>query len=283
VPSASHAGAPEPTIDAIARHYDSLDRFYREIWGEHIHHGLWLSGRESSEEAVLQMSRCVLDRLKLVPHAQVADIGCGYGATARLAAEEFGACVTGLTVSAAQKTFADRFAVARGAVDIRLQDWTEAEFRDAGLDAAFALESLEHIADKAGFARKLRRAIRPGGRLVIATWLRADRVSPWAQQHLLDALCREGRQPPLRTAESHRTTLHASHFTKIDFEDLTANVQKTWNVIIGRTAFRMMTRRRYRQFFLHSTAVDRVFALTAVRIWLAFRTGCFRYGLFTCQ
>jgi hypothetical protein len=30
-------------------HYDDLDRFRREIWGEHVHHGLRHSGRESPE------------------------------------------------------------------------------------------------------------------------------------------------------------------------------------------------------------------------------------------
>ncbi len=26
---------------AIADHYDALDPFYRSVWGEHVHHGLW--------------------------------------------------------------------------------------------------------------------------------------------------------------------------------------------------------------------------------------------------
>ena len=39
----SHAG--------VASHYDDLDAFYREIWGEHVHHGVWHTGRESDLEA----------------------------------------------------------------------------------------------------------------------------------------------------------------------------------------------------------------------------------------
>src|SRR5688500_7725086 len=30
----------------VALHYDQLDAVYRQIWGEHVHHGLWQSGRE---------------------------------------------------------------------------------------------------------------------------------------------------------------------------------------------------------------------------------------------
>ena len=35
----------------VAGHYDELDAVYREIWGEHVHHGLWRTGRESVAEA----------------------------------------------------------------------------------------------------------------------------------------------------------------------------------------------------------------------------------------
>ena len=48
---------PGLTVDSdrlrsdVAAHYDDLDRFYREIWGEHVHHGLWTSPRSTPEEA----------------------------------------------------------------------------------------------------------------------------------------------------------------------------------------------------------------------------------------
>ena len=36
-----------PPVAPFARHYDSLDCFDRDIWGEQIHHGLCFDGRES--------------------------------------------------------------------------------------------------------------------------------------------------------------------------------------------------------------------------------------------
>ena len=36
----------------VAGHYDDLDTFYREIWGDHVHHGYWTTGRETPEQAV---------------------------------------------------------------------------------------------------------------------------------------------------------------------------------------------------------------------------------------
>ena len=50
------SSSPVSTED-VADHYDELDPFYREIWGEHVHHGLWESGKETIEEAVVNLVR----------------------------------------------------------------------------------------------------------------------------------------------------------------------------------------------------------------------------------
>ena len=67
---------------AIADHYDELDPFYRDIWGQHVHHGLWLNGNETSEEAVRKLVELVAQKAELRRDERVIDIGCGYGALA---------------------------------------------------------------------------------------------------------------------------------------------------------------------------------------------------------
>ena len=272
-----------PTNAAVAEHYDALDPFYRDIWGQHVHHGLWETGRESSAEATAKMSRLVLDGLALAPGARVADIGCGYGGTARIAAETYGTNVLGLTLSAAQKCFADQQTVGRGSVKILVRDWKEAAFDDGSFDAMLALESLEHFADKAGFARMARAAVRPGGRLAVTTWLAAEQVSPWSRRHLLDAVSREGSAAPLVTAREICEVFAAAGFSEVLAEDLSPQVARTWGVILRRLALRLLTRPDYWAFLRRSRAQDRVFALTALRIRLAYRTGCFRYGYFVWE
>jgi predicted RNase H-like HicB family nuclease len=85
------------TTAAVAAHYDELDPFYREVWGEHVHHGFWATGRES-RTAAEAMVDLVAARLDLSPGQSVCDIGCGYGATAARLAERHGVHVTGVTV-----------------------------------------------------------------------------------------------------------------------------------------------------------------------------------------
>ncbi|MBA2408238.1 MAG: hypothetical protein H0V62_00115, partial [Gammaproteobacteria bacterium] len=51
---------------AVAAHYDELDLFYREIWGEHVHHGLWRGGNETPEQATLALVQRVAELARIV-------------------------------------------------------------------------------------------------------------------------------------------------------------------------------------------------------------------------
>ena len=55
------ASSQEIRPEAVASHYDELDRFYRDIWGEHVHHGLWLRGEETPGDSGSEdMRACTL-------------------------------------------------------------------------------------------------------------------------------------------------------------------------------------------------------------------------------
>jgi tocopherol O-methyltransferase len=230
-----------------------------------------------------ELSRRVIERLELPDGARLSDVGCGYGATARLAAESCGAHVTGFTVSAAQKRYADAHAVTRGSVEVRLQDWADAADDDGSADGLLSLESIEHMPDRAAFAAHARRALRRGGRMVVCTWLAAESVPAWSRRHLLEPIAREGRQAALVTARELAGILHAAGFAEVLVEDMTLKVKKTWNVVIRRMLVRMLTRPRYWRMLINSSASDRIFAVTSCRILAAYQTGCMRYALFTCR
>jgi tocopherol O-methyltransferase len=76
---------PRPTFQAgeVAAHYNDLDRFYREIWGEHVHHGLWRSRQETTEEATYGLIAEVAAQARLRAGDRVCDVGCGYSGTSR--------------------------------------------------------------------------------------------------------------------------------------------------------------------------------------------------------
>lgn len=271
-------GSPAPVI----RHYGELDRFYRELWGEHVHHGLWLSGRESPEEAVEALVRRAADRAGIGAGDRVCDIGSGYGAPARLLVRERDARVTAITVSPAQHERAVGLDPGENPRYV-LADWLENGLSGASFDAAVAIESTEHMGDPEGAFREVRRVLRPGARLVVCAWLAAEAPSRWARRHLLEPIRREGRLAWLPTAVELRGAVEAGGLRVEGIEDLTREVRRTWSVCLRRALGAVLRRPDYRAFLLDRRSEERVFAVTMVRIWLAYRLGAMRYGLLTAR
>jgi len=267
------------TSDAVADHYDELDEFYRDVWGDHVHHGLWLTGRESHRQATLQLVRRVAERAHIAAGCAVCDIGCGYGATARMLKAEYDAQVTGVTISPAQFHYAETHP-AEG-VTIILGDWLNNPLEPNQFDAAIAIESTEHMDDLPGFFRQAHRVLRPGGRLVVCSWLAHPRASLTQRKLLLEPACTEGRMAHIGLASEYRRLFEETGFTIEHEEDVSQQVKRTWPICAWGFATRLLREPRYIRFLFNRHRRNRIFALTIFRIWLAFETGALRYGILT--
>lgn len=266
--------------ESVADHYDELDRWYLAIWGEHVHHGLWLTGRETTEVATHNLVARLAERLSIGARTRICDIGCGYGGTARVLAREYGASVTGVTLSEAQYAYAVDAAAGDGDPQILLMDFMDNDFDGATFDAAISIESSEHFQDKPGLIEEIYRIVRPGGRVGIYAWLAKEGAAEWQVDRLLEAICREGRLPGLGTEQDYRGWLCKAGFRDVTFEDYSRNVKRTWPIVIGRAARRMLwDASAWAYLFSGAKSLD--FGKSIFRIWLAYQLGCLRYGLFT--
>ncbi|MHA7239085.1 class I SAM-dependent methyltransferase [Arthrobacter sp. TMS1-12-1] len=270
---------PDTSQDAVAvaDHYDELDPVYRRVWGDHVHHGLWSTGRETPAEAVEALVDTVGDRLRLSPGDTCVDIGCGYGSTARQLAVTRGVRVTGFTLSAEQAHYAAAQPVP--GVDIRVGDWLVNGLADASAHAAWAIESSEHMVDKPRFFAEAHRVLAPGGRFVVCAWLAETDAGPWKVRHLLEPICREGRLPSMGTREDYEAMARAAGFTIVGYEDVSRRVARTWTICARRLVRTLLVDRETRR--LARSARNRVFLLSVPRLILAYRTGAMRYGIFT--
>lgn len=265
--------------DEVAAHYDALDGFYREIWGEHVHHGLWRSGRESREEAVQALCETVAHELGLSAGARVCDIGCGYGATARFLARDRGYQVTAVTISRAQCAFAQSLEPGASNPIYLAADWLENELPTGSFDGLIAVESSEHMPSLSRFFQQARRVVREQGRLVVTAWLSADVPSAWQRRFLLEPICRAGRMPAMATLGEYEKAAAAEGFELVRLQDLTREVAPTW-LQIGWSFVRSLDRKlRHLRVLLH--ARNWGFGLAALRLTLAYRLRAMRYAIFT--
>lgn len=268
---------PRACVSSPGRHYDALDDFYRDAWGEHVHHGLFVTGRESVEAATDALADRVIAAAGVRAGDRAVDVGCGYGLTAHRAAVTTGAHVTGLTLSAVQAAVAHARDVPEGAPrpEIVVRDWLANGLPDAAFDAAWAVESTTHMPHRPRVFAEVARVLRPGGRFVLCVWLAADDPAPWQVRHLLEPICREGRLAGLGTLAENVGWIEAAGLAVEATEDWSRQVAPTWTVVARRVLRGLATDARYRRALLRN---EGVFALTVPRLILAYRTGAMRYG-----
>lgn len=264
----------------VARHYDELDRFYLDVWGEHVHHGLWVSGDETPATAVRQLVDLVAAEADVKFNERVCDIGAGYGAAARQIALDYGARVTALTISPMQHEYARHHAPEAHHIDYVLGDWLNNDLPDDHFDVVYAIECASHMSDPMLFVSEAFRVLKPGGRLIICAWVVSQALSSRERKHLVEPICNEGRLAHLSTAREYVELIENAGLILSGFQDLSRHVQKTWPVCLSRTLQLVLTKAAYLRFILSGKSLNRIFLVTMLRIWLAYRRGALRYILF---
>jgi cyclopropane-fatty-acyl-phospholipid synthase len=165
----------------IQAHYDLGNGFY-ELWldGGMNYSSAWFNGNpdQSLREAQLAKTRRALRMVGLGQQAdsRLLEIGCGWGALAEVASQEFGAHVTGVTLSVEQLNYAQqRMKQAGIEADLRLQDYRDIPGQ-AQFDAVCSIEMMEAVGKAywEEYFNTIHRQLKPGGLACIQTIVIAD-------------------------------------------------------------------------------------------------------------
>ena len=168
------------------RHYDIGNNLYRYMLGQRLIYscGYWknASTLDEAQEAKLDL---VCRKLGLRPGMRVLDIGCGWGETAKFAAQRYKVKVVGITVSEQQAKFGKE--LCRGLpVDIRLQDYRNIE---ETFDRILSIGMFEHVGYKnyTTFMRIVRNCLKDEGLFLLHTigGIRSvTRNDPWIGRYI---------------------------------------------------------------------------------------------------
>lgn len=225
---------PHPIPPAVQEAYGPADLGSMPMFaGGFINFGYWQGidlGRALTEDdrigSQLAMYRQALGALAPTEGLRALEVGCGLGAGAAMALEEYGfARVTGMDIHPQQLERArqansgllgrspGRLHFAQGAAE-------DMPFDDGEFDRVLSVEAAQHFRDLGAFARETARVLRPGGRVAIAGFFvpDADPARAGRLAELLDSFASGldvAHPVPLLTGSLERAGLSGVRVTSI--------------------------------------------------------------------
>jgi tocopherol O-methyltransferase len=266
------AETPRPNDkQKIVEHYDFVSPYYQTLWGEHIHHGYWIRGNETKEEAQTQLIEHLAELASLQTGASVLDIGCGFGGTSLYLAQKYQARATGITISPVQVEMAKK-AAAAAQLDTQflLMDAEALDFPEP-FDVLWSVESISHYHDHRGFFINAARFLKPGGTFALTDWFKKENLSAAQTQKYIEPI-ESGMFVELETMEDYEVHLLASGLEIVHREDMSRRCAKSWD--IGLNVI------RDKSFWLLAAKMGKEF-VTNLKSFQAMRAG-YSSGNFVC-
>lgn len=221
-----------PQLPDIEAYYNGTDFDYRAIWNRRrsevaVHFGFYDDHARHHAAALDNMNRVLADWVGIAAGERVLDAGCGLGNACFWLARHRGAQVVGLNMVERQIADCQKRARQQQGLGISFVqgDFCKMPFQDQSFDVVWACESVCHTAEKAQFYMEAFRVLRPGGRLVMAEYMRTARPVSLASEQLLANWLRPWAIPDIDTMEEHRSHAASVGFREIEMVDATPNVR----------------------------------------------------------
>jgi tocopherol O-methyltransferase len=263
--------------EKIRDFYDLVSAHFYDLWGDHIHHGYWIRGDETKEQAQIQLIEHLARLANIQPGHRILDVGCGMGGTSIYLAKHYKVEATGITISPVQAGLAKKAAAREDAnATFHVMDAEAMEFQDL-FDVIWTVESVSHYQDIEKFFSSAAKLLKPGGTVAVIDWFKKPNLNPREyKQEILPI--DKGMLVELHTMPEYESWMRASNLEIMKSEILNENCAKSWD--LGRDLIKSKS-----LWKLAATNgamfVDFLRALRAIRA--GFASGNFVVGLVVAQ
>jgi cyclopropane fatty-acyl-phospholipid synthase-like methyltransferase len=220
--------------ERIISYYDNTRLEYRVLWvngrNRALHFGYYDSPSLSHSDALANMNKTMAEKIGISKDDIVLDAGCGQGGSALWLAEHIGAHVHGVTLVPHQVEKAKDEAKYRKLdhlTDFQTSDYCNTPYPDGSFSVIWACESVCHCPNKQSFYKEAFRLLKPGGRLIMAEYIRKERNMPMLGEQLLLSWCDGWSMPDLDTTEEHSNNLKSEGFINSEIKDVTSYTRRS--------------------------------------------------------
>ena len=270
---------PHNITAKIQEHYDLASPYYKELWGQHIHHGYWITGKESKEVAAQNLVDLLIAKAGLKRGAKVLDVGCGVGGTSIFLAREWGCDVTGITISPVQVEMATEAAAGAGLAHppkFLVNDANDISV-SGPFDVIWSVEMISHLNNRDNLFRRASELLRPGGKMCITDWWKEEGLSEAQTKKYIEPI-EHGMLVDLPTFSEYARHITAHGFRLMWYEDISARVARTWDI----TSESIRPKAIWDFATKHTSAlVDFLHSFKAMRA--GFKSGAFRYPVMVLE
>jgi tocopherol O-methyltransferase len=205
--------------------------YYKSLWGEHLHHGYWIKGDETKEEAQTQLITHLAEIAQIKRGGSILDIGCGFGASSIYLAQQFDVVTTGITTSPVQVEMAQKAAAKAGVgCKFLLMDAEKMTF-DEKFDVLWSVESISHYQNVARFFEAAVRMLKPHGTFALIDWFKRAELTSAQNKKFIQPI-EKGMFVELHTMAEYQALLSEQGLKIVSSEILNENCAKTWDICL---------------------------------------------------
>jgi tocopherol O-methyltransferase len=261
----------------ILEHYDTISPYYLQLWGEHLHHGYWVRGDETKEQAQAQLIERLAEAANIPDRAEILDIGCGFGGSSLFLARSFHAAVTGINLSSPQVEIANQKAAEQGANARFLLMDAEAMAFPGQFDVLWSVESISHYHDVPRFFANAVHFLKPGGAFALTDFFKRAGLAEADRKKYIVPI-ETGMFAELHTLDDYERYLTTTGMVVERREVLNPYTARTWDVCLDIIKDKALWDLAFK---LGPDFVTYLKGFQAMRT--GYKTGAFEYGMMVAR